>query len=79
MDLYCITWRCLSIISCMTEIALENVRNSVMFSYSVRGPDNRLSASLGDRQGLFQGAVVALSLSPPSASHECPRAFSSPL
>lgn len=45
--------------SCSEFCASDRVR-----SYSVRGPDNRLSASYGGRQGSFQGAVVALSLSP---------------
>lgn len=55
-------------------------------SYKVRGPDNRLSASLGDGQGPFQGAVVALGLFLPNCfTWMCPRAsnraaaFSSPV
>lgn len=46
--------------SCSEFFASDRLR-----SYSVRGPDNRLSASLRGRQGPFQGAVVAVSLFSP--------------
>lgn len=49
MDLYCITWRCLSVISCMTEIALENVRNSVMFSFGTQRDLRHFSFKQGFR------------------------------
>lgn len=53
--------------SCSEFCASARIR-----SYSVRGPDDRLSASLGDRQEPFQGAVVALSPPlPTSAPNEC--------
>lgn len=37
VDLYCITWSCLSIISCMTERVLGNVRNGIVFVSGKRG------------------------------------------